>query len=327
MKHIRMNAYGNADVLEFVETDTPTIREGEVLINVEAAGVNYSDILRRRNTYFMPTPLPYTPGAEAVGNIVEVGPSETPSPLNVGDRVLALLPYGGGYAEYVAVHHQYCIPLPPHIDAKAATALFVQGSTANLMIQDICPPLENKTVLIHAAAGGVGSLLVQLATMNGDKVIATSSSEEKLNYAASLGADAGVNYSTPGWANRVIEANNGEQVDVILEMVGGDIFTESLNCLKDGGTLITYGAASGEKGSIHSEYFVDRNITVRGFNLAFYMQHKLATWQQSMGSLIQLVAENKLTIRTNDAYPLRDSARAHQRIEDRLTTGKVVLLP
>ena len=326
MKQVQFSTYGLADVLEVVETTKPVPQEGELLVEVEAAGVNYSDILRRRNTYFMPTPLPYVPGVEAVGRVVDTGSSSDSSPFNVGDRVLAILPYGGGYAEYVTANAQYCIPLPPHVDSKDAAALFVQGSTAHLMIHDLSLPLSGKTALVHAASGGVGSLLVQLALLQGATVIATGSSEKKLSYAQSLGAKAGVNYSSPGWPERVIEANDGNKVDLIFEMVGGSIYSDSFSCLKEGGTMIVYGAASGEKGFIHSEHAVDENITIRGFNLAFYMQNKLDTWQKSMGQLVQLLAEKKIKMYSNESFSLVDAQHAHQRIEDRLTTGKVVLL-
>ena len=325
MKQVVLNTYGASDVLEVADVEKPAPGPGEVLIEIEAAGINYSDILRRRNTYFMPTPLPYVLGVEAVGTIVELGATEGTSPVSKGDRVLAILPYGGGYAEYVCAHAEYCIPLPPPIDSTVATALFVQGSTAQLMIDQLMPELEGKTVLVHAAAGGVGSFLVQLIKNKGARVIATASSEEKLSYAQSIGADEGVNYSEEGWAEAVIKANGGEKVDVVFEMVGGDVFRESFNCIKPGGTVIVYGAASGQKGMIHSEHYVDETLSLHGFNLAFYMQHHFEAWQNAMGTLIQDVASGAITVRAQDVFSLDQVQAAHQAIEDRRTKGKVVL--
>ena len=326
MKQIQFSTYGEADVLKVVEVDKPEPQSDELLIEVEAAGVNYSDILRRRNTYFMPTPLPYVLGVEAVGKVIAKGGSKSTSPFNEGDRVLAILPYGGGYAEYVATKAEYCIPLPAQIASKEATALFVQGSTAYLMVNELSPALEGKTILVHAAGGGVGSLLVQLAAHRGAKVIATSSSDDKLSFAQSLGASAGVNYSSPGWVEEVIRLNGGEKVDVVFETIGGSIYAESFSCLKNGGTIIVYGAASGEHGMMHSEHFVNEGITLLGFNLAYYMQHKIEVWQKSMIELLGLLSEDKLKIKTDEAFALVDAHRAHERIEARLTTGKVVLV-
>jgi NADPH:quinone reductase len=198
MKQVQLNQFGLPDVLKLIEIDIPQPKAGEVVIKVEAIGVNYSDTLRRRNKYFQPTPLPYVLGSEAVGQIVSVGEGVT-EPYVVGTTVLAILPFGGGYSEYVSAIAQYCVPLPSYIDPKTATAIFVQGSTAQLMISQVAKDLKDKTVLINAAAGGVGSLLVQLAKMNGAKVIAASSSDEKLIVAKENGADETVNYST---ANR-----------------------------------------------------------------------------------------------------------------------------
>ena len=325
MKQVIFNAYGSANVLEVTTADKPVPGKGEVRIQVEAAGVNYSDILRRRNTYFMPTPLPYVLGAEVVGRVDAFGEFENTPTLSIGDRVLAILPYGGGYAEYACANAQYCIPLPPSIDSPAATALFVQGSTAQLMINRL-PSLEGKTVLVHAAAGGVGSLLVQLAQLKGATVIGTASSEKKRAYVQSLGAMQGVNYTEGGWPEAVVEANQGEGVDVIFEMVGGSVFADSFKCLKPGGTMMVYGAASGKKGMIHSEHYVDESISLQGFNLAHAMQHQFQDWQQAIGEVIQAVASGQVQVGTTDAFPLEEARKAHQAIEDRQTTGKVVLL-
>lgn len=324
MKLVQLNQYGLPDELKLVETSIPQPKDGEVVIKVEAIGVNFSDTLRRRNQYFQPTPLPYVLGSEAVGHIIAVGEGVT-EPYIIGTTVLAILPFGGGYAEYVAAIAQYCVPLPPSIDAKTATAIFVQGSTAQLMISQVAKELTGKTVLINAAAGGVGSLLVQLAKLNGAKVIAASSSDEKLNVAKANGADKTVNYAKDNWSEKVKEANNGRGVDIAFEMVGGSIYNETLKSLAQGGHLIIYGCASGVQGSIHPEYFVDENISQSGFNLAFYITTKMQVWQEALGAVIGLIAQGKLKIETPKTFDLKDAAEAHRQIEARQTTGKVVL--
>jgi NADPH2:quinone reductase len=326
MKQVQLNQYGTPEVLKLVETDIPQPKAGQVVVEVKAIGVNYSDTLRRRNQYFQPTPLPYILGSEAVGQIVSVGEGVT-DPYVVGARVLAILPFGGGYAEYVSAIAQYCVPLPPNIDAKTATAIFVQGSTAQLMISQVAKDLKGKTVLINAAAGGVGSLLVQLAKLNGAKVIAASSSDEKLKATYSNGADVIINYSIPDWSEKVKQANNGKGVDIAFEMVGGDVYNETVKSLAQGGHLIVYGCASGIQGNVHPEYFVDENISQSGFNLAFYIDTKMPVWQEALGTVIGLIAQGQLKIETSKTFTLKDVSEAHKQIEARQTTGKVVLIP
>lgn len=326
MKKIVINEYGTPDVLKLVETEIPLPKAGEVIIKVEAIGVNYADILRRKNKYFQLTPLPYVLGSEAVGKIVGVGEG-VGAPYLVGATVLAILPFGGGYAEYVAAIAQYCVPLPLAIDAKAATAIFVQGSTAQLMISQLAQALTGKTVLINAAAGGVGSILVQLAKLNEATVIAACSTDEKLSLAIANGADFGVNYSNPNWNEKVKEVTNGKGVDVVFEMVGGDVYNQSIRSLAQGGQLIVYGCSSGVQGTIHPEYFVDENISQVGFNLAFYINNKMQVWQEALGTVIGLVAQGILKIETGNSFALEDATEAHRQIEARQTTGKVTLIP
>ncbi|WP_020606574.1 quinone oxidoreductase family protein [Spirosoma spitsbergense] len=323
MKQVQFDQYGSPDVLTLVEAPIPQPNPGEVVIKVQAIGVNYSDTQRRRNMYFQLTPLPFVPGTEAVGQVVAVGDGVN-EPYLPGATVLAILPGGGGYAEYALAPAAYCIPLPPGIDANTATAIFVQGSTAQLLISQVAKDLKDKTVLINAAAGGVGSLLVQLAKMHGARVIAASSLDVKLTVAKSLGADETVNYSRPNWREQV---NNGNGVDWVFETVGGSVYTESIKCLTKGGTLFIYGCASGEVGQVNPEYFVDENINQLGFNLAFHITTQPQRWQEALGTVIGLIAQGKLKIDITSRFALADAAEAHRQIEARQTTGKVVLNP
>ncbi|TAE59298.1 MAG: NADPH:quinone reductase [Bacteroidetes bacterium] len=328
MKQLQIAEYGSASVLHVNEVPVPAPGPGEVLVRVLAAGVNFADVLRRRNTYFMPTPLPYVLGAEVVGEVAATGEGVTAPPFEAGSLILAILPYGGGYTEYAVAPAVYCVPLLPHIDPAAATALFVQGSTAHLILHEtLGGDLAGKTILVHAASGGVGSLLVQLARLAGARVIAAASSEKKLDVARRLGAEICINYSQPGWTEALIAANGGEKVDIILEMAGGELYTQSFACLKTFGKMVVYGAASGEKGYIHSEHFVDESHCLIGFNLAHTIQHKTAQWQASLGAMIGLLAEGKIQVETGSRYSLSDAAKAHQDLENRITTGKIVLIP
>lgn len=326
MKQVQFSQFGSPDVLQIVKTKLPTPQAGEVLIRIQAIGVNYADVLRRKNTYFQPTPLPFVLGSEVVGNIIAVGEGVT-EPYIEGLTVLAILPSGGGYAEYVTAIAAYCIPLPPHLDAKAATALFVQGSTAQLLIDQVAGDLSNKTVLIPAAAGGVGSLLVQLAKRGGAKVIAACSTDAKCAKAKANGADETVNYTQSGWSQHVKALTDGKGVDIAFEMVGGDVYNETIKSLAQGGHIIVYGCASGVQGMIHPEHFVDESIRQSGFNLAYQIQHHPHTWQEALGKVIGLLAQGSLTVDTPDTFPLEQAREAHQRIEARKTTGKVVLVP
>ena len=323
MKQIQMHQYGSPDVLKFVETEIPCPKVGEVLLRVKTIGVNYSDILRRKNTYFQETPLPFVLGTEAVGELVAVGEGVT-IPYVVGRTVLAILPNASGYSEYVTGIAQYCVPIPPEMDAEKATAIFVQGTTAQLMVSQVAKNLKGKTVLINASAGGVGSLLVQLAKLNGATVIGAGSSNAKLETSKRLGADFTVNYSKPDWSNKVKRLTDGKGVDVVFEMVGGEVYNQSLKCLKQGGHIIVFGCASGVQGTIHPEFFVDENITQSGFNLAYFINHKMGLWQEALETVIGLLMQGKLKVNVT-SYAFAKAQQAHSDIENRKTTGKVVL--
>lgn len=324
MKQIQMQEYGAPEVLKLVETEIPTPNTGEVLVKVKTIGVNYSDTLRRKNTYFQETPLPFVLGTEAVGEIVSVGEGVT-APYVVGTTVLAILPQASGYSEYVCAIAQYCVPLPPEMDTEKATAIFVQGTTAQLMISQVAMNLKDKTVLVNASAGGVGSLLVQLAKLNGATVIGASSSDAKLQLSKKLGADYTVNYSKPDWSNKVNDLTDGKGVDIVFEMVGGEVYNESLKCLKQGGHIIVFGCASGVQGTIHPEFFVDENITQSGFNLAYFINNKMELWQQALETVIGLLMQGNLKVKIAHRYALEDASSAHEAIENRETTGKVIL--
>jgi NADPH:quinone reductase len=211
MRAIRIHAFGGADQLRLEQVEQPQPKAREVLINNAAAGINYADVMLRSGTYPGDQHLPTIPGFEAGGFIEAVGMNVTD--WQVGQRVLALV-REGGYAEYVVAHVSQLVPIPDGLAFGQATALLVQGLTAIALLRDL---QAGQAILIHAAAGGVGSLLVQLAKHKGTKVIGTASSAEKLEKAIELGADVGINYTESGWAEQVLSATHGKGADLIIE--------------------------------------------------------------------------------------------------------------
>lgn len=327
MKQIEFSEYGTAEVLHLVERSQPQVGPGELLLKVQAAGVNFSDVLRRRNTYFLPTPLPFVPGTEAVGLVVASGEGVDAKVFPKGSMVLGILPAGGAYAEYVVVAAQYAVPLPVSIKPADATAIFVQGTTAYLLLHEVAGNLAGKTIMVQAAAGGVGSLLVQLGKLAGARVIACCSSAEKLTQAQKHGADLLIDYTRENWTIELLAANENLGVDYIFEMIGGEIFTQSFSVLKPGGTVIVYGAASGQQGIIESEKLVDHSFRIQSFNLAHYIQEQPELWQKALGKMIEMLATQQINIEVANIYPLSEARAAHHDLEQRRTRGKVVLVP
>ncbi|MBA2340863.1 MAG: zinc-binding dehydrogenase, partial [Pyrinomonadaceae bacterium] len=235
----------------------------------------------------------------------------------IGQRVIATL-QGGGYAEYATAKSAQVIPLPDDLDFGKATALLVQGLTALGLLKNL---RAGQSVLVHAAAGGVGSLLVQLAKSKGARVIATASTREKLDIVKNLGADAGINYTEADWTEQVLAATEGNGVDLLIEMVGGETGAQNVKCLAQGATMIVYGAASGKDFSISALGLLGKNLTVRGYYLYGETPDTLAGFTKE---LMSYMSEGRLQITVRE-FPLDQAAEAHRAIEGRRTTGKVVL--
>lgn len=316
MKAIRFHEFGGSDVLRVDEIERPQPNPGEVLIRVRVAGVNYADTMLRAGTYLMRPPLPATPGFEVAGTIEAVGANV--NNLQVGQRVMAALLGGGGYAEFVVADAERVVPVSDELEFGKATALLVQGLTALGLLRGV---RANQNVLVHAAAGGVGSLLVQLAKHKGARVIGTASTAEKLKIVESLGADVTINYTEADWTKQVLAATEGRGVDLLIEMVGGEIGSRNVGCLAAGATMIVYGVASGEDFQISALSLLGKNLTVKGYTLYSESPETLAAFTRE---LMSHVAAERLRI-TVQEFPLREAARAHAAIENRKTTGKVVL--
>lgn len=315
MKAIRIHEYGAAENLRVDEVEKPVPAAGEVLIKTEAAGVNFADTMLREGKYLFRPELPFTLGFEVAGTIETIGDGVID--WKAGQKVLAMN-RGGGYAEYAVADAQTLVSVPDGLSAGEATALLVQGLTALGLLSDLN---SGQTILIHAAAGGVGTLLVQLAKLKGARVLGTASSAEKLEKVSGLGADVGINYTEADWTQQVSEATEGRGADLIIEMVGGEIGKRNFECLAAKGTIIVYGAASGEDFQVSALALLGRMQTVKGYNLNLETRENIAKFT---GELMTHVAEKRLQISLTE-FPLEQAVQAHQAIESRQTTGKVVL--
>ena len=323
MKAIQFTEYGGPEVLKAIEIDKPKPGPTEVLIEIHAIGVNYADTARREGQYVVPTKLPFIPGAEIAGVIVEAG--EEVTNVNIGTRVVTLIE-SGGYAEYAVVDSRnVTVMLKEDIDFKQAVSLPLQGLSAYHILKTMGCITNDDTVLVHAAAGGVGTLAVQLAKLFGArKVIATASTDEKLDLARSLGADVCINYTNEGWHKEVLEATEGRGVNLALEMVGGDVFKDTLKCLAPFGKVVIYGVASGEQAVMHPSSLMAKNQSVIGFFLPQIMR-KRELFMRSIRELFDYLEEGKLQLIIGETYPLEEAAKVHELMQSRKTSGKIIL--
>jgi NADPH:quinone reductase len=315
MKAIRLHELGGAEKLTLEEIEKPAPQADEVLIKVAAAGINYADTMMRAGNYLTKPELPLTLGYEAAGTIEELGAGV--SQLKVGQRVLATTT-SGGYAEYATAKAAAAIPIPDELGDGEATALLVQGLTALGLLDET---KAGQTILVHAAAGGVGTLLVQLAKHKGLTVIGTASSESKLELVAELGADFAVNYTEDDWTDEVLKATEGRGVDWIIEMVGGEMVAKNLKVLAKHGTMWVYGSASGEDFKVSVLGLMAKNHAIRGYWL---MNEPLENRIRFTRELLGHLAAGRLKIQVTE-FPLAEARAAHEALENRRTTGKVVL--
>ncbi len=333
MKAIRIHETGGPEVLRLEEIKKPRPSAGQVLIKVAAAGVNYADIMQREGTYLTPTKLPTTLGLEVAGTVEELGEGVSWPP--VGTRVAALVE--GGYAEYVLAYPHLIIPIPETLDFVHAAAFPLQGVTAYQLLHECAHLQPGESVLVHAAAGGVGTLAVQLARLMGaGKVIGTASTEEKLEFARSLGADVTINYTQGAWVDQVLAATEGKGVDIILEMVGGEIGKKNLQCLAPFGRMPIYGATSGKMsvdGFLQWEWtqftgveLMYKNQTVTGYWLTEWVKSRPDSLAVASKKLMQFLASGQIKIIVGLTFPLEEAANAHRALAERKTKGKVVLI-
>jgi NADPH2:quinone reductase len=317
MRAIHVTRFGGPEVLELVELPDPEPGPGQVLLEVTAAGVNYADTHQVENSYLATQSLPFVPGSEVVGI--------TPD----GRRVCGFVAAGGGYADRALVQESLVFEVPDGVSDAAALSLLVQGLTAWHLLHTSARVRPGESVVVHAAAGGVGSLAVQLAKAAGaGPVIAVASSPEKRELARSLGADATVDAGAEDLNSALREANGGAKVDVVLEMVGGTTFDASLRALARFGRLVTFGMASRQAPMpVAPGSLMVGSKSVIGFWLADAMTRDrwVPMVAQPLRELVGMVALGELRPLAGHLYPLADARRAHEDLLARRTTGKVVL--
>lgn len=325
MRAIRFHELGGQEVLRLDDIPTPEPGPGQVLIEVHAAGINYADTRRRLGIYLEPSPLPFILGSEVAGTVAALGAGVTT--WKVGDRVMALTSHGG-YAEYVATPATSIMPLPESLSYVEGAAFPVQAMTAYHLLKTSGRMVAGESVLVHSAAGGVGTLAVQLARLFGaDTIYATGSTQQKLDLARSLGADVTINYTTENFAERIAEhskAQGKRGVDVILEAVGGQVFERSLTCLATFGRLVVYGLASNEPHQVSPVRLMKRCQEIIGFYLPPILE-RADLFGPSIQALTGALASGHFKLIVGETHPLEAVAEAHRRLEARQTTGKVVL--
>jgi NADPH:quinone reductase len=315
MRAIQQQEFGGPEVLQLVDLPTPQPGEGEVLIRVTRAGLNFADTHQRTNSYLAKASLPLVPGAEVAG-VRE----------DTGERVVALVGTGG-YAQYATAPAAMTFPIPDGLDDATALAILLQGLTAWHLYQTCARIREGESVVVHAAAGGVGSLAVQLGhPMGAGRVIATASTQDKRDLALELGADVAIDAAPEGMKERLEEANDGRKVDIVFEMAGGEVFDQSLAALAPFGRLVAYGIASGQPNTIDQGSLMRRSRAVVGFWLMHCMGRPEMV-DEALTDLFGRAARGELRAVVGATYPLADAARAQEDLAGRRTTGKVMLDP
>ncbi len=312
---------GGPEALELVEQAPTPPGPGQVLVRASAIGVNFIDVYHRTGRY--PLPLPFTPGGEVAGVVIQVG--EGVHELVVGDRVAGLLPHGG-YAQEVTADAARWVALPAELAEEQAAAVLLQGMTAHYLSHDTFRVEPGHTALVHAAAGGTGLLLTQLVKRRGGRVIATVSTEPKAELARRAGADIVVRYTEQDLVAEVKRATDGVGVDVVYDSVGKTTFAKSLACLRPRGMLVLFGAASGPAPMFDPLDLMRGSFYLTRPTLGHYLsgEGELAA---RAGAVFSAVTEGALVPRLEHRYPLAEARRAHEDLESRRTTGKLLLIP
>ena len=322
MYAVRVHAPGGPEVLQYEEVPLPEPGPGEARVRIEAAGVNFIDIYYRTGQY--KAPLPVTLGQEAAGVVDAVGPDI--SAVRVGDRV-AYAPLQGAYAAYAVVPAAKLVPVPAGVDSQQAAAVMLQGMTAHYLSHSTYPIQPGDTVLVHAAAGGAGGLLVQLAKRRGARVLGTVSSAEKGAEARALGADEIIFYTETDFAAEARRLTGGEGVHAVYDSVGKDTFDRSLDSLRRRGMLVLYGQSSGAVPPLDPQVLNSKGSL---FLTRPTLGHYTATRDELLeraGDLFQWIAAGELHVRIAATFPLAQAAEAHRLVESRRALGKVLLIP
>jgi NADPH2:quinone reductase len=322
MKAIRLHEMGGPEVLRYEDVDVPQPGTGQARVKISAAGVNYTDIYQRTGLYA--GPLPAVLGQEAAGVVDAVGEGVTE--FKPGDRV-AYSSVLGSYAEYAAVPVGSLVPVPEGMSLETAAATMLQGMTAHYLSHSTFPLKPGHTALVHAAAGGVGLLLDQIADKLGARVIGTVSTEEKEQLAREAGADEVIRYTEQDFVVETRRLTNGAGVDVVYDSVGKTTFDGSLDCLKPRGYLVLYGQSSGPVAPVNPQILNTKGslFLTRPTLVSYIATREELLWRS--GDLFRWIAAGELKVRIDKTFPLAEAAEAHGYLEGRQTRGKVLLIP
>ena len=320
MRAIRVSELGGPEVLVAAEVDEPEAGD-RALVEVAAAGVNYIDTYHRTGLY--PLDLPFVPGLEGAGTVLEAPPG---SGLEPGDRV-AWVNAMGSYASRVTADPAALVPVPDGVDLETAAAVMLQGITAHYLVTDTFPLSEGDRCLVHAAAGGVGLLLVQLAKRAGAEVYATAGGPDKVALAREAGADHCIDYRAEDFAGAVRSIAGEHAIDVVYDGVGKAVFDDSLGLLRPRGMMVTYGNASGPVDPVSPLRLMQGGSLFLTRPTMFHYIATRAELERRAADLFRWVEAGELAVRVGDRLPLDEAAEAHRRLEGRRTTGKVLLVP
>lgn len=321
MKAVRVHAVGGPDVLRYEDVPVPTPGPGQAQVKLEAIGLNYLDCYFRAGLY--KNPLPFIPGSEGAGTVAAVGPNVTE--VKVGDRV-AYAPAIGAYAEYAVVAAERLLKLPEGIEARTGAAVALQGMTAHYLACSLYPLKSGDTALVHAAAGGVGLLLVQVAKMRGARVFGTVSTKDKAALAKEAGADEVILYTEQDFEAEVLRLTGGKGVNVVYDSVAKTTFDKSLNCVGLRGILALFGQSSGPVTSMDPARLAKYGAFLTRPSLGHYTVTREELLQRA-ADIFGWVKSGRLKVRIDRALPLKDAPEAHRLLEGRKTTGKVLLIP
>ncbi len=323
MKAVVVTEFGSPDVLKYMAVDAPSVNGNQVLIRVEATSVNFADIKARYGQYHGGTQPPFVPGLDAAGVIEGVGSDVRD--LQIGQRVIAF-PKAGSYAEYIVADESLTYVLPDNVDFETAAASPVVSFTSYKLLADVARLVAGETVLIHAAAGGIGTTAIQLAKILGAGcVIGTVGNEAKVATSLEVGADYAICYEKLDFAQKVMEITNGRGADVILDSISGWVAEKSLECLAKYGRLVNFGAASGVFGQFKTKDLHSSCRSVLGFSLGTTRNERPHLLRDTADKVLGYLAENRLKMKIGQQFPLEEAATAHSWIESRKSTGKVVL--
>lgn len=322
MKAIRVHAVGGPEVLKYEEVPRPEPGPGQVLVRVEAVGVNFMEIYQRTGLY--PVPLPFIPGTEAAGTVVEIGPKVTT--VSGGQRV-ASINFAGAYAEYAVAPADRLVVLPDGVSSRLGAAVMLQGMTAQYLTHSTYPLSREDTCLVHAAAGGTGLLLCQMAKRLGARIMGTVSTEEKAALAKEAGAHEVILYTQQDFVAETKRMTGGAGVQVVYDSVGKTTFDKGLDCLTRRGMMVLYGQSSGPVAPLNPQVLNHKgSLYLTRPTLTHYVATRAELLERA-SAVLEWVADGELKVRIGREFPLAGAAEAQRELESRRTTGKLLLIP